>query len=253
MANNQTSITEDFGRYFAVDLATTPDQLRDVFQVRYRVYCQELNYEAAERFPEHLEHDEFDSQSLHCLITHKRSGLAAGCVRLVTTSANKYHNPLPIERYCNSSLDRESIEFLDSNRDTVCEISRLAVDGRFRRRSGAARTQLGDLRDLDCCDREQRAFSMIAIAGFMASTALSELTGRRNTFAMMETFLPRLMKRSGIYFDRAGRNMDYHGLRAPYFITADSVRQNMRPELRKFYYDIYQRFDAVYSGMRRVG
>ena len=210
----------------------------------------ELQYESAACFPNGEETDQFDEKSLHCLITHKSSGLAAGCVRLVTTSDDRLIDPLPLELFCAASLDRKSTEFLRTDRDSLCEISRLAVDGRFRKRTSAVRTQLGDLRDIDCSDTERRTFSLIAVAGFMSAMALTELSGRRNIFAMMETFLPRLMRRTGLNFERAGRPMQFHGMRAPYFITTDSAVETLRDELREFYFDIYHRFELVHRGYK---
>jgi N-acyl amino acid synthase of PEP-CTERM/exosortase system len=87
---------------------------------------------------------------------------------------------------------------------------------------------------------------MIAIACFLASTALTDIVGRTNVFAMMEPFLPRLLKRSGIVFQRAGADIDYHGLRAPYFITTQSALENMRPDLKELYTEIHRQIMKGY-------
>jgi hypothetical protein len=50
------SLTEDFRRFFKVSLATTPEQKQAVYRLRYRVYCEELQYEPAEAFPDKAEH-----------------------------------------------------------------------------------------------------------------------------------------------------------------------------------------------------
>jgi hypothetical protein len=52
---------------------------------------------------------------------------------------------------------------------------------------------------------------------------------------MMEPFLPRLMGRSGIHFRRAGSDIEYHGTRAPYFITTGSALETMNDQLRDLY------------------
>ncbi len=56
---------------------------------------------------------------------------------------------------------------------------------------------------------------------------------------MMEPFLPRLMQRSGIEFERAGKDVDYHGLRAPYFIRMESFLKTLIPDLRGFFESIH--------------
>jgi len=246
------SLTEDFRRFFKVSLATTPEEKQAVYRLRYRVYCEELEYEQAESFPDKLEHDEFDDRSLHCLVIHRRSGLAAGCVRLVRALGDNNHTPLPIEKHCAHSLDPATVGFMKHNRGTICEISRLAVDGRFRRRFGEDRSQLGELDALDFCHQELRTFSLVATASFMAATALTELTGCNNIFAMMEVFLPKVLARSGLHFERAGQEIDYHGWRAPYFITTQTAIEHMRPELKDFYFDIYRSLSGAYASLRQA-
>lgn len=229
------ALSECFKRFFAVDYAATLEQKQKVYGIRYRVYCEEFRYESADRFPEKMEHDEFDVSALHCLISHRRSGTPAGCVRLVPTEGDFKTTPLPFEKHCVNSLDWRFVNNLNVKRNEICEISRLAVDGAFRRRSGEALTRFGEVDAMDFSRQEQRSFSLIAVAGFLAATALTELTGRTNVFAMMEPFLPRLMKRSGIIFQRSGEDIDYHGIRAPYFIKTQAALDSMRPELRNLY------------------
>ena len=88
---------------------------------------------------------------------------------------------------------------------------------------------------------------MIAITGFLAATAITELTHKTNVFAMMEPFLPRMLKRSGIIFERVGGDMDYHGIRAPYFIRTQSALDNMRPDLHELYDAINEKVKAGYA------
>jgi N-acyl amino acid synthase of PEP-CTERM/exosortase system len=230
------SIVENFERYFKVEIALTEAQQKQVYGVRYRVYCEEFKYEAVDLFPDQLEVDEYDQFSRHCLIVHRETGLTAGCVRMVPALGDILQAPLPLEKYCASSIDKECIDNLSLDRQTVCEISRLAVDGAFRRRTGENLTRFGKIEGLHFSIQEQRTFSLIAVACFLAATALTEMDKRTNVFAMMEPFLPRLMDRSGIHFQRVGRDIDYHGIRAPYFITTQSALDNMQTELLDLYH-----------------
>lgn len=225
------SLTESFERYFNVELAISEAQKKQVFGIRYRVYCEEFKYESVDLFPDHLEVDEYDEYSRHCLIVHRSSGIPAGCVRMVPALGESEIKPLPLEKYCRASLDWNEIDKLRLDRSTVCEISRLAVDGAFRRRTGETLTRFGEINGLSVTAQEQRSFSLIAVACFLAATALTEMDKRTNVFAMMEPFLPRLMHRSGIDFRRVGKDVDYHGIRAPYFITTDSALVNMHADL----------------------
>ncbi len=240
------SLAENFQKYFSVEFVANAKQRSDVYRIRYRVYCDEFKYEPADQFTNKEEYDEFDDRSLHCLIRHRSSGMPAGCVRMVPTAVNQLDDWLPFEKYCKKSLDEAYISGLNLERNTICEISRLAVDGAFRRRSGEALTRFGEIDAMDCSQQEKRTFSLIAVAGFLAATALTDLAGRTNLFAMMEPFLPRLMHRSGIAFERAGKDIDYHGIRAPYFITTQLALENMKPELKELYRIVTQQIEMTH-------
>jgi N-acyl amino acid synthase of PEP-CTERM/exosortase system len=248
LEKTQYPLTENFLSYFDVTFAATEAQKSKVYGIRYSVYCEEFGYEPASAFPNHEESDEFDAASLHALVTHKASNLPAGCVRLVRPTGPGGSNLLPFKKYCAGSLDVAFIESLNLDRTTICEISRLAVNGPFRRRAGEQATRFGEIEGLDCSQQERRTFSMIAVACFLATTALSEIVDLQNGFAMMEPFLPRLLKRSGIDFQRAGEDIDYHGMRAPYFNTRQQALDNMRPDLKELYTEIYKRIVQSYPG-----
>jgi len=250
MANNENTLIEDFERYFKIELVSTKEQAQAAYGVRYRVYCEEFEYEATDVFPDKLEKDEFDEQSLHCLIIHKERDLVAGCVRLVPIELSQENGLLPFEKFCQKSLDTELIDSFHLKRSTECEISRLAVDGAFRRRPGEAATRFGGIESIDCTKQEQRTFSLIAVSAFLAATALTDLTHKTNVFAMMEPFLPRLLKRSGICFERVGSDMDYHGIRAPYFIKTQSAVDNMRPDLKALYDWVYEQVARDYASYK---
>ena len=234
-AEYKASLTETFSRYFSVDIVNTREQKEHVFRIRYLVYCEEFKYEAVENFPDQMEIDEYDRYSRHCLVTHRETGIPAGCVRLVPALGDRETTPLPLEKYCSDSLDHQSINAMMLERQSVCEISRLAVASAFRRRSGEELTRFGKVDGVQFSQEEQRTFPSIAVACFFAATVLTEIENRTNAFAMMEPFLARMMHRSGIYFQRIGKDIDYHGVRAPYFITTQAVLQNIRPELRELY------------------
>ena len=233
------SLVEDFQEYFELELATTPERLAHVYSIRYRVYCQEFGYEPLEAFPDGQETDEFDAYSSHCLVMHKSSGRPAGCARLVHVDETSL---MPMEKFCPASIDQETLRDFDGRRNTICEFSRLAVDGAFRRRAGEQATRFGEFTALDYSQRELRTFSLIAVSTILAAFAMSDLIGRTNCFAMMEPFLPRLLRRSGIIVHPAGQETDYHGIRAPYFFESHATVAGMEPELREFFNAIRRNF-----------
>jgi N-acyl amino acid synthase of PEP-CTERM/exosortase system len=244
MNSKSASLVEDFQRYFSLELATTPSQLEAVYRVRYRVYCEEFRYEPADAFPERLESDEFDVVSRHCLVSHKASGMPAGCARLVLAGEQQH---MPLEKFCITAVDEDKLRAFDGKRHTICEFSRLGVDGAFRRRQGESESRFGEISALDCSKREQRTFSLIAVATILSALALSEIIGRRHCFAMMEPFLPRLLRRSGMIVQPAGREIEYHGARSPYYFETREIVGGMAQELQEFYAAILANFSASRS------
>ena len=238
------SLAEAFLNYFDVDFAASGAQVEQVERVRYRVYCQEFGYEPSEDFPSLRERDHYDDYSLHCLVTHGRTRHPAGCVRLICASEDQ---SLPLEDFCRDSINLEYIEMLGGKREDICEFSRLAVDYSFRKRPGEEHTRLGEFGAIDCSHQEQRTFSLVGISAFLSAFALAELAGRSQIFAMMEPNLPRLLRRAGILVQQAGDTIEYHGFRAPYFITTEFALENMRDDLHILYEVIYKRLSLGYN------
>ena len=244
--SGKNPLTETFLNYFTVHLADTPQLREHAYRIRYRVYCDEFGYEDPARFPDRMERDEYDEQSLHCVVIH-RSGIPAGCVRIVPAEGEMEHAPLPFEKHCGKAVDRQLIRTLVPDRSRLCEISRLAVDGAFRRRAGEAKTRFGEVEAMELGAEEVRTFPLIAVATFLGATAMTELSGRTHAIAMMEPFLPRLLKRSGFIFQRVGRDVEYHGRRAPYFNCTEAALKSMRPELRSLYDAIHAQVAAHFQ------
>jgi len=232
------SISDGFLDYFDVCLCTTPEQRKELAHMRYRVYCTEFGYENAANFPSQLEIDEFDDYSYHCMLIHKRSGRLAGGVRLVCASEAHI---LPIQKYCLNSVYTEYAEALLTEQDSICEFSRLTVDTAFRRRRGENHTRIGEFDALDCSHQERRTFSLIAIATFISAVALASLTNRPQIYGMMESNLPQLLRRSGLLVQQAGDYMEYHGRRAPYYLSTELALNNMRDDLQDLYHTIHAR------------
>lgn len=246
-SHSGASLLEAFSTYFDLSLALSRKQRDQVYQIRYRVYCEEFGFEPASIFNNQQEIDEFDCQSIHCLVTHKASGLPAGCVRVVMVEDS---DMMPMEAHVGDSLDRHFIDSFRQQRDTLCEISRLAVDSRFRRRRHEGKSQLGDIEAFDFSSVERRTFPLIALALMLGAGAVAETLDKKNCFAIMEPVLSRLMHRTGIDFQRVGADFEYRGTRAPYFGNMDELISNASPELGLYFNVILKQFAAVLVAAR---
>jgi N-acyl amino acid synthase of PEP-CTERM/exosortase system len=234
-----SSLFMDFAQYFELTLALTEEQKADVFRVRYSVYCEEFGYEDAAQFKDGLERDAFDEQSIHCLVIHKESGVPAGCVRLVNVEEG---TRMPMEDHCEGALDEEFFSHFEHRRGTMAEISRLAVDGQFRRRRGETESRFGNTDSLHFAAREKRTFSLIAVSLFLAASAVADLMRRKDCFAIMEPFLPAILRRTGVMVKRVGDDFDYKGVRAPYYLNIDEAIRGAPDELRLCYEVVRSQF-----------
>ncbi|NBC48507.1 MAG: PEP-CTERM/exosortase system-associated acyltransferase [Gammaproteobacteria bacterium] len=232
MSEKPPSLANAFEQFFEIIPADT-DALRDVvYQIRYQVYCKEMHFEKEEDFPNGRETDEFDPHSIHALLRHRPSGEFAGCVRLVLNRSDKKEPQLPLECHCSHSLDQRTLDLNQLDRRTFGEISRLAIISRFRRRPGEASTPHGVADETASLDpSERRVFPHIALGLYLAAAAVSLQRGMTMVVVMMEPRLARHMRYFGINFVQAGDVIDHHGMRGPFFITKESLYQNIRPEI----------------------
>lgn len=228
-------LTERFHSYFKTQLAESEKQKEDVYRIRYRVYCDEFKFLKESDYEGELEKDAYDDHSPSLLITHRKTGMPAACVRLVLGFRDGQPQKMPFELLSENIIDQEVMESFGTSRQSTAEISRLAVDGAFRRRSGEAATRFGEIDALDIEQSERRTFGLISVAAFLGAAALGDMYGQKTGVAMMEPFLPRLMERSGIVFRQIGPEIDYHGKRAPYLIELESMLYSIGPGLGKFY------------------
>ncbi len=229
------SLVQHFLDYFEVVPANTAALRREVYRLRHDVYCKEFGYEPITEHPNDMETDQYDPYSLHVIVRHRSSGLAAGCTRIIPARPIGHEPRLPIEILYAEGADISQSTGIMAPRHTICEASRLCVHSRFRRRHGESVTRLGDIESLQCSKREHRTFPLISVSISLATTALTELTQRPYMFAMMEPFLPRLLHRIGYEFTQAGPELDYHGRRAGYYVETGSVLRNLQPDFLDLY------------------
>jgi N-acyl amino acid synthase of PEP-CTERM/exosortase system len=223
-ANN---ISDHFSEYLGPLVAFDQSLRNESYKIRHNVYCEELKFEDLQ--PDSLETDDFDSHSTHCLIRHLPSGAFAGTVRIVkSTNENQL---LPIEKYCISSIDDNNVHPSDFPREEICEISRLAVPAEFRKRQtdkfkGSA---TGVINENIYSERELRCFPFIAVGLYLTAASVCLRQGINHCFVMMEPRLARSLKFVGITFQQVGPVVEYHGKRAPFYISRELLMSGLSP------------------------
>ena len=230
------SVATNFSQYFRIKFANTKELRHQAFKIRYGVYAEELGWEPQN--DSQMESDECDDYSFHCLLEHKRTGVFAGCIRLVIPPATNPTLPLPFEQHCLHSARPEVVDSTSLTRGSFGEISRLAVLSTFRRREREKNIPYV-LQDINpetvYSEDERRNFPNIAIGLYLAGTALAEICNHQGMFVMMEPRLNRRLKRFGLPFVQCGDEMDYHGNRAMFFLSRHGFNAELTPELLELY------------------
>lgn len=202
--------------------------LETVFRIRHQVYCEELGFEPHRA--DQLEQDEFDKNAIHCLLLHKPSQTYAGCVRLVLADSHAPELGFPFEQVCGHS-PRWALD--QAGRKRFGEISRLAITANFRRPRNFASAAEGVRPLPDARDEEsRRLFPSIAVGLYLAVAAMGLSKGLDGVFAMMEPRLARQLSYFGIHCEQAGAAVEHRGTRVPYFISSNSLLDNLKIECR---------------------
>ena len=227
------SISDHFTQFLQPCVANNQTLKEEAFKIRHNVYCEELAFEDVRDNGQEV--DEFDQQSIFSLIKHKPSGTFTSCVRLVTS--NGPDELLPIEKYCMASITNKDLSPEHFNRDEIAEISRLAVKSDFRRRKADKYkgSSTGVISEVSYSETELRCFPFIAIGLYMTAATMCMNTGIRHVYVMMEPRLARSMKFIGINFKQLGDPIDYHGIRAPYYINPEIFMKNLSPGYKSLY------------------
>jgi len=253
------SLAKHFRQYFQVVSADTAALRRCVYAIRYRVYCEELGLEDPAQFPDGLEHDAYDEHARHALLLHRPSGEHVGCVRLILADGQNPDAPLPFEQFCRPGLRRTLSGAGPLQRSEVGEISRLAVQAKYRRRSGelespngmdtptqsktgllgamvtdTART-ISSLPNIAWTPESQRRiFPHIAPILYFTGASMALREGLSMAFVMMEPRLARHLRRYGILFHQVGDIVEYHGQRGPFRISREDLLDHLRPQMHEF-------------------
>lgn len=227
--------TQTFIKYFRLAYANTPELMAQVHKIRYDVFCDELGLE--EGCPKDVEADEFDSHSYHYLLQHRPSDKYAGTIRIVLPPSDQPELITPIEKFCFEAVDPNIIDIANLPRGSFAEVSRLAVPSDFRKRAGEAGKPyvVDSEKKTDQSANGRSNFPHIAIGLYLAAASLFTLKELKYIFVMVEPRLARSMRRIGLHFEQMGDVIEYHGKRAPFYITPELLSEHLSPEVNKLY------------------
>ncbi len=248
LAREFLQLKHNFDQYFEILPATTDALREQVYRVRHRVYCEELQWEPARA--DGLESDSYDPQSLHLLLRSRNLNEYVGCVRLIRCHENFPSEPLPFEQACAHTLDQRLMENLGLGRDNIAEVSRLAVDGRFRRRQGEQRKPVV-LSDDDYGNLRRPRFPYIPVGLYLGMLEAAQLHGIDTLFMLTEPWLAQHFRRLGVRLEPVGGAIEHRGQRIPSMMSVPMTLRSLHLLVRPLYHGIAEKvrrdYDAAYS------
>jgi len=202
------------------------DILIDIYRLRYQVYVNEWGFESADDYPDGLEYDDFDRYSIHTYVCSVQEKHVVGTVRTILNS----HLGFPVEKY----FEIPQLP-VDVDRNNTGEISRLAISKKYRRRIidnaifGESQNAARRIpRFIDNGRDYRRHCEHELVRGLYISLyQQSKLRGLTHWYAVMAPGLYVILRRWGIVFKQIGPPRDYHGLRAPYLISIESMERSL--------------------------
>jgi N-acyl-L-homoserine lactone synthetase len=177
--------------YFRAEAVNSDRLLKMALSLRYQVYCLERNFEEAAHFPDRLETDRYDAQSVHGVLFYRPWDKAIGTTRLILPKEGPAS--LPFHAMLGKAGTASAGDFFQGR---TAEVSRFAVSRSFRPDEGAR--------------------SMLPCLGLVQLLLrLSLMHDVTHWAAMMQPSLLRMLAMMGIEFVPVGPLVSYHGLRQP--------------------------------------
>ncbi len=199
----QSSNTE-----FTFSRLTTPSELRACYRLRYEVYCHQSGLLDAAKYPDQIERDAYDKDSVH-VGAWNRNGDLVGTLRLVRSA----RLILPLFAHC----DHKDLNVpVLCHPEKIAEISRLCVSKVLTRHP---RPEADDAERLALRARNRAAGPEVVAGIVRLMYAESKREDVQHWLVAMERSLFRLLKRIEFYFEPAGAPFEYHGEVVPYRLS----------------------------------
>jgi len=206
--------------------------LKEIYKLRYEVYCLERHYLEASDFENDQETDEYDDCSIH-FAAYTLDKNIVGTVRLVQPHE---HQVYPFESHCTPFP-----EFVQPARENAAEISRLVVKKTHRRRRGDSMEGISrdfvekgstkTIQPRSTVRRDKRGNSPLLLLGmYREMYRYSRQNGIRYWYAAMERSLARSLEKMGFRFVPIGPQVDYYGPVTPHMADLDELIERLRRE-----------------------
>lgn len=207
--------------------------LRDMFTLRYDVYCIERAFLPHSAGAAGQETDDADNCAVH-FVTYNEQQHMVATVRLVQPPPGQ---PYPFEQYC--------VPFAELTlppRAQAVEVSRLVVRKSYRRRRGdsmegvpqdfSEHGQLAAIRPGGARLRQRGHGPLLLLGLYREMYRHSRENGIRYWYAAMERSLARSLDKMGFPFQPISEQVDYFGPVTLYMVDLDTLDARLRRENR---------------------
>ena len=228
----ENGLVQLYDKWFEIVYCNTPELVEQAFRLRYQVYCVENPFEDPAQNPDGLEKDEYDERSVHSILVHKPTGQVAGTVRLILPDDSRSDGGLPAMMLSEDGLGMLTPSDLPIGE--TAEISRFAVSKKFRRRQGDTAYPASNPPPGEPGYDDRRVVPSITLGLMKAVVEMGKRHGITHVCAVVEPALLRLLRQLGITFYKAGKAVEYHGVRQPVYRDFDSWSASIyeqRPEI----------------------
>lgn len=240
-----------FDKRYEVILADTAEARKIHYQLRYQVYCLEEGFEAHENFPDHMERDEWDGNSVHFIVRSKKTMEWVAAMRLVLPQQES----LPMENMC--SIDSRVVP--SSYDENIAEISRICIKDTFRRKRQPVAEHGDSITSSDAGEkvaagRQRFSKSEIMLGLFRAATVYSHKHDISNWYFLTTPALARLLNHMNIQLIKIGSACLHRGKRFPFMTDLKESEKYLRrgcPVVEKMFgrYDLaYRAFSELQPG-----
>ena len=203
-----------------------PLLLEQSYRLRYQVYCIERQFLRAEDYPDELEGDTFDRNSIHVGAVDT-DGHVAGTARLVLPNSAGF----PLFRHCSLF---PHVTTLDEVGNLVVEVSRVSISRHYTRRRddppfGQPRAiEAHPVGDVAATAERRRRRSEPFLTLLQAIIYGARSVGATHLLGATDAALHRWLVHFGFPYRVAGPEVDYYGLVAPHIMSMSEFDQVVR-------------------------
>ena len=241
---------QQFNRYFKIHLANTKVLKNAVYHIRHQVFSQQQNSDRQNT--EQLEYDHYDEYAQHIIIEHKRTGIYAGCARLILPEVSVYSSNFPFCQFGHDERQQDKPSLTDEDKignRLNGEISKVVILPQFRRAS--IDTPMTSIHGLSVAQvfsiEERHSFAHINLALIVSSLALAKLNHLHGLFLFTDQRMNQHLNRIGLKLTSVSENLNYYGGKSLYFLPKDKFESDLTTLPKAIYKHLYPQLQRQFE------